>query len=110
MTTIATVHELASAAQRGDFVLDVRNADEYAAGHVTGSRLIPLPVLPVRLSELDRHHPIYVMCESGARAYQACQFLDRHDFEAVHVAGGMNAWRAAGLPVELGRDDITGGN
>lgn len=101
----ASVHEAAAAALRGEVVIDVRNADEYAAGHVPRSTFMPLPTVPLRASELDRHAPVYVICESGARAFQACQFLQQHGYRAINVHGGMTAYRQARLP--LGTDART---
>jgi rhodanese-related sulfurtransferase len=104
----ASVQELAVAALRGETVVDVRNADEYSAGHVPNSVFMPLPTLPLRLSELDRHTPLYVICESGSRAFQACQFLQQHGYQAINVHGGMSAYRSVGLPVEAGLRDRVG--
>ncbi|MBK9739826.1 MAG: rhodanese-like domain-containing protein [Actinobacteria bacterium] len=108
MSGIASVQEVAAAAQRGETVIDVRTSPEYAGGHITRSAFMPLATVPLRLSELDRHAPVYVVCESGARAFQACQFLDQHGYQAINVHGGMTAWRAQGLPVEAGMLDRVG--
>lgn len=94
-----SVHEAASAAMRGETVIDVRNADEYAAGHVPKSVFMPLPTVPLRTSELNRRAPIYVICESGARAFQACQYLQQHGYRVINVHGGMTSYRQAGLPL-----------
>lgn len=102
MMATASVQEAAAAALRGETVIDVRTAQEYAGGHVPRSTFMPLATVPLRLSELDRHAPIYVICESGARAFQACQFLDQHGFHAINVHGGMTTYRLARLPVESG--------
>lgn len=104
----ASVQEAAAAAMRGETVIDVRNADEFAAGHVPHAIFMPLPTVPLRLSELGRHKPVYVVCESGARAFQACQYLEQHGFRPLNVQGGMTTWRAAGLPVERGVRDRVG--
>jgi rhodanese-related sulfurtransferase len=104
----ASVQELAAAALRGETVVDVRNADEYSAGHVPNSVFMPLPTVPLRLSELDRHTPLYIICESGSRAFQACQFLQQHGYQAINVHGGMTAYRSVGLPVESGLRDRVG--
>ncbi len=108
MMHTATPREAAAAALRGETVIDVRTAPEYGAGRIPRSTFMPLVALPLRLSELDRRSPIYVVCESGARAFQACQFLDQHGYEAYNVQGGMTAWRAMGLPVEAGVLDRVG--
>ena len=68
MTTTTTAHEVAAAVRRGDTVIDVRTIEEYTAGHVPGAVFMPLHVVPLRLSEFSRRSPVYVVCESGARA------------------------------------------
>jgi rhodanese-related sulfurtransferase len=98
----ASAHEVAAAAARGEVVIDVRNADEYARGHIPRSIFMPLPTVPLRVSDLDRHAPVYVICESGARAFQACQFLQQHGYRAINVDGGMTSYRGTGLPIEAG--------
>jgi rhodanese-related sulfurtransferase len=105
---LASVQEAAAAAQRGDAVIDVRTAPEYEGGRIPRSTFMPLVTVPLRLSELDRHAPVYVVCESGARAFQACQFLEQHGYHAINVHGGMTAWRSAGLPLEAGMFDKVG--
>jgi rhodanese-related sulfurtransferase len=104
----ASIQEAAAAALRGEIVIDVRNADEYSAGHLPRSIFMPLPTVPLRTSELDRHVPVYVICESGARAFQACQFLQQHGYHAINVHGGMNAYRQAGLPLDTDTRDFVG--
>jgi rhodanese-related sulfurtransferase len=85
----------------GALALDVREADEYAAGHLRGARLIPLGVLSRHLAALPRDRDIVVVCRSGRRSGEAVQLMQRAGFDnAVNLAGGMLAWRAAGLPVE----------
>lgn len=104
MIHLATVHEVddARSVRRGT-VLDVRNADEFAAGHVPGSVLMPLHLVPLRASELERGETYYVVCESGARSAQACAYLAAQGFDVRSVEGGMSSWRTAGLPVESGQ-------
>lgn len=87
--------------ERGAFAVDVREPDEYAAGHVVGSRLIPLGQLSQHLAELPRDRAIVVVCRSGRRSGEAVQLLQQAGFgRALNLAGGMIAWHAADLPVE----------
>lgn len=102
MMGTATPDQVYAAALRGDTVIDVRDSHEYSAGHVPGARFIPLPIVPLRLSELDRRKPVYVVCESGARGFQASQYLNQHGYTVLNLSGGMGAWRAEGLPVRTG--------
>jgi rhodanese-related sulfurtransferase len=88
-------------AAHGPLVLiDVRQPDEFAHdGHVAGARLLPLPMLATRLDELPKDAPIACICRSGSRSQVACELLRRQGFSDVaNVAGGMIAWRQAGLP------------
>ena len=86
---------------RGALVVDVREPDEFQAGHIAGAQLIPLGQLPQRLEVLPRDRAIVVACRSGRRSGEAVQLLLQHGFaEASNLAGGMLAWRAADLPVE----------
>lgn len=81
-------------------VLDVRSAEEYAAGHVPGATLIPHDRLPARIGELDRMRPVVVYCRSGRRSGLAEQVLRDAGFEVSQLEGSYPAWEAAGLPRE----------
>lgn len=82
-------------------LIDVREADEFAAGHAASAKLIPLSEFTSRVSELDTDRDIYLICRSGNRSGQACQYLEQaHGVEAINVAGGTMAWVDADLPVE----------
>ena len=72
----------------GAVLLDVRTPEEYAAGHVPGSRNIPLD--RISGARLDKGAPLFVYCRSGARSGQACAILTRRGFEAVNIGGIMN--------------------
>lgn len=96
-----SVQELAAASAAGGYVLDVRNVDEYAAGGVAGAINCPYPRLPRIVEQLPRDTPILVHCAKGMRSAAAVAYLRRHGFDAVNVAGGFDAFRAAGLPVHM---------
>jgi len=81
-------------------VIDVREAQEYAAGHVPGARLIPLGEVADRLDEVPTDRTVYVVCRSGGRSARAVQHYRQHGIDAVNVAGGTLAWIEAGLPVD----------
>lgn len=81
-------------------VVDVRNPDEYAAGHVPGAVLMPLHTVPVRVQDLPRDRPVYLVCHSGGRSAQATAWLTQQGYDVVNVLGGTGAWAAAGYPVE----------
>lgn len=94
-----SVQEAYQAYQEGEFVLDVRTQPEWDEYHVEGTTLIPLDELPNRLSELPKDQKIVVVCRSGNRSGVATQILRENGFQATSMAGGLNAWRAAGYPV-----------
>lgn len=82
-------------------IVDVREPNEWAAGHVPHAELVPLASVPDRLDAFDGA-PTYVICRSGARSAKACEFVVANGGEAVNVFGGMIAWAGAGLPIETG--------
>jgi len=98
-----SVQEAFSMREEGAFVLDVRNQDEWDAGHVPGATLIPLPQLESRLAELPPDQEIVVICRSGNRSATARDILLDAGFSAVtSVAGGFNQWASNGYDIELG--------
>ena len=81
--------------------LDVREQDEYNAGHIPGVKLIPLGTVPNRMNEIPKDKTVVTVCRSGNRSSQATEFLRQQGFTNVHnMTGGMNEWAQAGLPVE----------
>lgn len=92
----------AAAHADGALVVDVREPDEYEAGHVPNARLIPLPQLGSRATELPRQQKLYLICAAGGRSAAAADWLSRVGFDAVSVAGGTSAWQQAGYPVLTG--------
>jgi rhodanese-related sulfurtransferase len=83
----------------GAWLLDVREDDEWAAGHVPGARHIPLGQLGARTAEVPQDEAVYVICRSGMRSGRATQALTGAGWEAINVAGGMQDWAAAGRPM-----------
>lgn len=77
-------------------VLDVREDDEWRAGHIEAAVHIPMSDVPARIDELPADGQILVVCRSGARAGQVTGFLTGQGRDAVNLAGGMQAWAAAG--------------
>lgn len=87
--------------QEGVFTLDVRTAEEYQAGHIPGSILIPLEKLAVRVGELPVGEPILIYCRSDNRSLEAMNMLGGAGFMNLSsMDGGFNDWVAAGYPVE----------
>lgn len=76
-------------------ILDVRNKDEFDAGHIPGAQLIPASVLPVRINELKKYEnkPILVYCASGGRSPGAVQTLAKNNFTNIyHLTRGISSW------------------
>jgi rhodanese-related sulfurtransferase len=85
------------------FVMDVRTPDEFAAGYIEGAVNIPINEVPANLAKLpaDKAAPIVALCQSGHRGALAMMYLRMTGYTNVrNLAGGMNAWIAAELPVK----------
>jgi rhodanese-related sulfurtransferase len=90
-----TVDELKNRLDRHDplFILDVRNPEEYQICRLPGSKLLPLPELGRRFTELDREQEMVVHCKSGVRSAKAIQFLRQQGFRKLkNLRGGILAW------------------
>jgi hydroxyacylglutathione hydrolase len=107
LTTAGSVREVdenALEAQLANVVLiDVREPQEYASGHVPGARNLPQADLATRLSEVPRDRPIYLICQGGFRSLRAAQFLNQAGYtDVTSVKGGTEAWRLSNKPLALG--------
>ena len=92
----------------GDHILlDVRELDEWEAGHAPGARWIPLGELERARVEIPFNKRVVAICRSGQRSARAAEALIEWGFDAANMVGGMRAWAAAGLPVV--RDDESAG-
>ncbi len=92
------VDELDRRLAAGVTLIDVRNPDEYVAGHVPGARLIPLNELVDRVDEVPMGAEVLVICGSGARSMVAAEFLAEQGATPINVAGGTLAWVESGRP------------
>jgi rhodanese-related sulfurtransferase len=81
-------------------VLDVREPDEWAAGHIPDAIHIPMNQVPERLDELDSDRPVVTVCHSGRRSGEVANYLSRLGISAENLPGGMVEWADQGLPVE----------
>lgn len=87
--------------QAGALLVDVREPDEWAAGHAAGAVHIPLGQLASRARELNKDREVLLICASGNRSSLATDLLRRSGHSrAMNVAGGTRAWVRAGLPLE----------
>ncbi|WP_431844175.1 rhodanese-like domain-containing protein [Calidifontibacter indicus] len=80
-------------------VLDVREQDEWDAGHAPNAVHIPLGEVPQRLDELPEGDPLPVVCRSGNRSSRAVAWLEAQGFDVANVSGGMKQWAFEGKPV-----------
>src|SRR5262249_5255155 len=87
-------------------VVDVREPEEVASGHVPGAVNLPQADLATRLDEVPRDRAVFVICQGGFRSLRAAQFLRQRGYSDVaSVKGGTEAWRAAGGEVIRERAD-----
>ena len=100
MNPSITPAELKSLQAAGCCLVDVREPVEYAGEHISGAKLIPLGEIERRAGEIDRTRPMVVMCQAGKRVGLALTKLQAMGFSEVrNLEGGIQAWKAAGLPV-----------
>ncbi|MGA8514164.1 MAG: rhodanese-like domain-containing protein [Burkholderiaceae bacterium] len=84
-------------------VIDVSEVEEFAAGHIGGSKNIPVSDMDAKLASMVKNKalPLIMVCPKGARATRAQGMAKKLGFDNVQVlAGGLNAWKAANLPIE----------
>ncbi len=80
-------------------LLDVREPDEWLAGHAPGALHIPFGELAARTGELPTDRPVVCICRSGGRSRKAAELLAGKGFDVHNLNGGMRAWSASGSPV-----------
>lgn len=81
-------------------IVDVRTASEFGSGSLRGARHLPLTDVRLRAGDLRPDRPVLVVCEMGRRASMAAVKLRSAGISEVYILdGGLNAWRAAGLPL-----------
>jgi rhodanese-related sulfurtransferase len=81
-------------------LVDVREPYEWAAGRIAGARHIEMDDLAAEATSLDRERPVVFYCRVGARSGMAAHAFRRAGYEALNLAGGLEAWVAAGLALE----------
>lgn len=94
-----TPQEAAALAEQGALLLDVRNDDEWAAGHAPAAQYLTLGELTARVGEVPSDRRIVAICRAGGRSAKAAEYLLGEGRDVVNMVGGMQAWAAAGLPV-----------
>lgn len=103
MPTEATIQQLKQAHSEGAVVIDVREPDEYAEGHVAGARSLPLSELPARTQEVPADQVVYLVCQGGGRSSKAAELLSAAGRDVRSVVGGTTAWVESGGETEVGR-------
>ena len=91
-----------SPAEVGDetYLLDVREPDEWTAGHAPGAHHVPMMEIPARMAEVPTDADVVVVCRSGGRSGQVVSYLMGNGWDNVrNLDGGMHSWAAAGREV-----------
>ena len=96
---VAVPEVLSTDLPAGAFLLDVREDDEWAAGHAPDAVHVRLGELGARVGELPGDREVYVICRSGNRSGYAAQALAAGGLSTVNVADGMTGWAVAGRPM-----------
>jgi rhodanese-related sulfurtransferase len=79
------------------YLLDVREDDEWVAGHAPGAHHLPMMEIPTRLSEVPQDGDVVVVCRMGGRSGQVVAYLRQNGWDNVrNLDGGMQDWAAAG--------------
>jgi rhodanese-related sulfurtransferase len=94
-----SVPELAEQLPADSLLLDVREDDEWAAGHAPEALHIPMGEIAGRLADLPADTNLYVVCRAGGRSARATAYLNANGWDAVNVAGGMQSWAEHGRPL-----------
>jgi len=102
MAIEVSIDQLVRARRAGATVVDVRDGDEYATGHVAGATSLPLPEVEPRMQELPKDQTVYLICQGGGRSGKAADLLSEAGFDVRSVAGGTSAWVEAGGEVTTG--------
>jgi rhodanese-related sulfurtransferase len=97
-----SVLEAADLLERGAVLLDVREVDEWRAVRAPAALHIPMSRLSTSVDQLPSGQLLVCICHVGGRSAVVTEALVGAGYDAVNVAGGMQAWQAAGLPTESG--------
>lgn len=82
------------------YLLDVREDDEWVAGHAPGAHHLPMMEVPARMGEVPMDGEVVVVCRAGGRSAQVVAYLINNGWDNVrNLDGGMQSWDAAGRPL-----------
>ncbi|HWE71133.1 MAG TPA: rhodanese-like domain-containing protein [Acidimicrobiales bacterium] len=94
-----TADEANQMVEGGAFLLDVREDDEWEAGHAPAAVHIPMGVVAERVAEIPTDRAVVCVCRLGGRSGSVATALEEAGFDVHNLNGGMTAWEIAGLPV-----------
>jgi len=98
--TLTTLQATQLINSRNPQIVDLRSADDFTKGSLPNARNVPADAVSARLGELKKEKPVLLVCATGARAGRTAALLRSQGFSEVFVlAGGLAAWREAGLPL-----------
>ena len=101
--TEVTIDELKTLLSGTVRLIDVRERDEYASGHIPGAINAPLSELADHVEKFRSTGAVYVVCQAGGRSAKACEALEGAGLTGlVNVLGGTGAWKARSFPLEVG--------
>lgn len=80
-------------------LLDVREDDEWVAGHAPQARHIPMSDVPDRITELAKDDTVVAICRAGGRSSRVAAYLQAQGYDVLNLDGGMQAWAAAHQPM-----------
>ena len=90
------------------YLLDVREDDEWTAGHAPGAHHVPMMEVPARLADVPTDADVVVVCRMGGRSAQVVTYLAKQGWDNVrNLDGGMQSWAAAGRPLVAERAGVT---
>jgi len=99
MSAEVSVHDVGPLLAEGALLLDVREDDEWASGHVPDALHLPMSRIRGDVDRLPPDRLILYICHVGQRSAMVADALEGAGYDAVNVAGGMQAWESAGLQV-----------
>lgn len=97
-----TIDEAGPLLASGAVLLDVREDDEWAAGHADEAVHIPMGEVADRLDELPADRTVVCICRMGGRSMSVANLLAGAGYDAVNLGGGMHGWAGSGRPVVTG--------
>lgn len=91
-----TAAEAITLSQGESWLVDVREPDEWEAGHAVGAYSLPMSQITERIGELPQDATLLVICHSGARSLRVTSMLSQAGYNAINVQGGTMGWKSAG--------------